>query len=423
MEEEVELRDYINVLLKWKKLIIGITILAMLAAGVMSYFVIKPVYQASGALLINPRNAKVNITTPEQLLNPLTFLPEISVATYQEIVKSKDLAKEVLNELNLPDMNVNDLNRMITIENPNGTTMIRVLVDSSDPVLATKIVNVLLDKAVIYVGNQEKQQMSESRSSLTQQFTEAKGKLEVAQKALADFDSQEDNLTNLTQKRSSYSSALNSYRSQLLSLDTQIRQYEEQLGSVERQLKQIDKYFVTEKSIMDDPLLSQLAQQLVNENIVYLSQLKVSSQSINPLYEELHLQKANYTITLSGLNAKKKSLQQLVIEAENEIHRLDQEINAKQLQLNELNRNLDLAQSDYSTIKTNYQQSQLAEENILSPVTILENPVVPMSPIKPKKLFNIAVSGVAAFFFAILLAFFLEYWYGTKEKKEKKKPA
>jgi len=51
----------------------------MLAAGVMSYFVIKPVYQASGALLINPRNAKVNISTPEQLLNPLTFLPEISV--------------------------------------------------------------------------------------------------------------------------------------------------------------------------------------------------------------------------------------------------------------------------------------------------------------------------------------------------------
>jgi len=423
MEEEVELRDYINVLLRWKKLVIGITILAMLVAGVMSYFVIKPVYQASGALLINPREAKVNISTPEQLLNPLTFLPEISVATYQEIIKSKDLAKEVLNELNLPDMNVNDLSRMITIENPNGTTMIRVLVDSSDPVLATKIVSVLLDKAVIYVENQEKQQMSESRSSLTQQFTEAKDKLEVAQKALADFNSQEDNLTNLTQKRSSYFSALNSYRSQLLSLDTQIRQYEEQLDSLERQLKQIDKYFVTEKSIMDDPLLSQLAQQLVNENIVYLSQLKMSSQSINPLYTELHSKESNYTITLSGLNAKKKSLQQLVIEAENEIHRLDQEINAKQLQLNELNRNLDLAQSDYSTIKSNYLQSQMAEENILSPVTILENPIVPTSPIKPKKLFNIAVSGVAAFFFAILLAFFLEYWYGTKKEKEKKKPA
>ena len=53
----------------------------------------------------------------------------------------------------------------------------------------------------------------------------------------------------------------------------------------------------------------------------------------------------------------------------------------------------------------------------------LNSPVIPDTPIKPKKLFNIVVSGVAAFFFAILLAFFLEYWYGTKKEKEKKKPA
>ncbi|MGC8691083.1 MAG: hypothetical protein ACP5SP_06570 [Caldisericum sp.] len=39
-------------------------------------------------------------------------------------------------------------------------------------------------------------------------------------------------------------------------------------------------------------------------------------------------------------------------------------------------------------------------------------------PVKPRRLFNIAVSAVTAFFFSILLAFFLEYWHElTIDKK------
>ncbi len=47
------------------------------------------------------------------------------------------------------------------------------------------------------------------------------------------------------------------------------------------------------------------------------------------------------------------------------------------------------------------------------------SPFILNNPVKPKKLFNIAVSGVAAFFFAVLLAFFLEYWRGKGDDKKK----
>ena len=43
-EQEVDLRDYINVLLKRKKLIIGITLVAIIIAGILSYFVFPKVY-------------------------------------------------------------------------------------------------------------------------------------------------------------------------------------------------------------------------------------------------------------------------------------------------------------------------------------------------------------------------------------------
>ena len=83
-EQEVDLRDYINVLLKRKKLISCITLVAVLITGILSCFVLPPVYEASGSLLVNPKEATVNITNPnpEQLMGPLaTYLPQISVAT------------------------------------------------------------------------------------------------------------------------------------------------------------------------------------------------------------------------------------------------------------------------------------------------------------------------------------------------------
>ncbi|MCI4462736.1 MAG: hypothetical protein JHC30_01025, partial [Caldisericum sp.] len=48
----------------------------------------------------------------------------------------------------------------------------------------------------------------------------------------------------------------------------------------------------------------------------------------------------------------------------------------------------------------------------------LQQPYVSDTPVKPNKKLNILVSGVAALFFSILLAFFLEYMQGTQGNKE-----
>ena len=97
-EQEIDLRDYINVLLKRKKLIIGITLVAIIIAGILSYFVFPKVYEASGSLLVNPSQASVTITSLEhleQLTSPLSYLPQISVATYKEIVENKYVKQNV----------------------------------------------------------------------------------------------------------------------------------------------------------------------------------------------------------------------------------------------------------------------------------------------------------------------------------------
>ncbi len=46
-EEEIDLRDYINVLLKRKWLIIGIVLMAVVIAAIISYIILPPIYQSS----------------------------------------------------------------------------------------------------------------------------------------------------------------------------------------------------------------------------------------------------------------------------------------------------------------------------------------------------------------------------------------
>jgi uncharacterized protein involved in exopolysaccharide biosynthesis len=418
-EQEVELRNYINVLVKRKKLIIGITLVAVLVSGILSYFILPPVYEASGSLLVNPKGASVNITSLEDLLSPLSYLPQISVSTYSVIIKSKDIEKKVFDELNLssPPYNftLSGLDSMINVINPANTTLIKVSVQYKDPDLAQKIAKEILNETLLYITDLNTTQFQSSKSQLEGQFLSAKKELENTQKALADFNSQKDNLDSLNRERSSYVNALNSYLSDLLLLNSEIAQYENQLSSARVELKKESKYLTLEKSIIDDPLLSQLAQQLVNENIIYLSGLKVNSEEINPVYEDLRSKEEEFNITISGLKAKKTSLENLTKTAQEKIHQLDEAINSKQLELNDLNRKVDMAQTYYSTISSNYLQSSFMP---LSPVTISEEPVLPEKPVKPNKLLNVAVAGVAALFFSILLAFFLEYWYRTKSESK-----
>ena len=418
-EQEVELRNYINVLVRRKKLIIGITLVAVLVSGILSYFVLPPVYEALGSLLVNPKGASVNITSLEDLLSPLSYLPQISVATYSVIIKSKDIEKKVFDELNLSsspyNLTLSNFDSMIKVENPANTTLIKVYVQYKDPDLAQKIAKNILNDTLLYITDLNSTQIQSSKSALEGQFLNAKKELENAQKALADFNSKKDNLDSLNRQRSSYVDALNSYLSDLLLFNSQIAQYENQLSSTRAELKKENKYLTLEKSIIDDPLLSQLAQQLVNENIIYLSGLKVNSEEINPVYEDLRNKEENYTITLSGLKAKKTSLENLVTAAQEKIHKLDEAINSQQLELNDLNRKVDMTQTYYSTMSSNYLQSSFVP---LSPVIISEEPIIPEKPVKPNKILNIAIAGVAALFFSILLAFFLEYWYRTKSENK-----
>jgi capsular polysaccharide biosynthesis protein len=134
MEETISLKELFQTVKKRLLLIIIITAIATVATGIVSYFVIKPVYQASTQILVNqidnnqPLNYN-NVQANVQLIN-----------TYNVIIKSPAILDKVVNELNT-GLTSDQLNKEITVTSQTNSQVINLSVQDPNPVRAAQIAN------------------------------------------------------------------------------------------------------------------------------------------------------------------------------------------------------------------------------------------------------------------------------------------
>ncbi len=135
MEETISLQELLHTLRKRISLILSLTFIAILISGIISYFFLTPIYQASTQLLVN--QAK-NEQTTYQYNEVQTNLQLIN--TYNVIIKSPAILELVIKDLNL-DMTVKELNEKITVANEKDSQVVNLSVQDTNAAQAAKIAN------------------------------------------------------------------------------------------------------------------------------------------------------------------------------------------------------------------------------------------------------------------------------------------
>ena len=101
--EEISLREIIEVLLKRKWLIVGVTLLAIIISGIFSFFVLKPVYEAEVVLNIREGGSPgvTAVTEPELdlLLEQLRRFPPANIETYRYRLLSSSFLESVIDKI------------------------------------------------------------------------------------------------------------------------------------------------------------------------------------------------------------------------------------------------------------------------------------------------------------------------------------
>ncbi|MEK4486909.1 Wzz/FepE/Etk N-terminal domain-containing protein [Psychrobacillus sp. FSL H8-0484] len=139
MEETISLQELFKVIKKRLALIICTFVLAVTIAGIISYFFLTPIYQASTQILINQKESDQNqfnsqdIDTNLQLIN-----------TYNVIIKSPVILSKVIDNLNL-NMTPDLLNKKITVNSEQNSQVINVSVEDTESQKAVDIANMTAD--------------------------------------------------------------------------------------------------------------------------------------------------------------------------------------------------------------------------------------------------------------------------------------
>jgi capsular polysaccharide biosynthesis protein len=108
---------------------------AGLVSGIISYFVLTPIYQASTQILVNQAKSEQSVYSPSEVQTNLQL-----INTYNVIIKSPAILDKVAEDLKL-DMTAAQLNGKITVGSEKDSQVVNISVQDSDPNMAAKIAN------------------------------------------------------------------------------------------------------------------------------------------------------------------------------------------------------------------------------------------------------------------------------------------
>lgn len=135
MEETISLQDLFATLKKRLVLIIGLTVIAILIAGVVSYNFLTPIYQTNTQILVNQEKTDISQLTNQNIQTDLQL-----INTYSVIIKSPAILDQVSEQLDL-GLSVEALTNKITVTNAEQSQVVNVSVQDPDPAIAVDIAN------------------------------------------------------------------------------------------------------------------------------------------------------------------------------------------------------------------------------------------------------------------------------------------
>ena len=138
MEETIDLKEYFGIIKKKSKIIILITLIAMISSAVVSFFVLSPVYETKTTLIVNRSEASEDKSMTG---DEYTVSQKLAV-TYGEIIKSRTVLDEVIDSLGL-DMTYDELVSKISVSPVGDTQIISIKVQDTNPKKAMDIANAI----------------------------------------------------------------------------------------------------------------------------------------------------------------------------------------------------------------------------------------------------------------------------------------
>ncbi|AGX45202.1 YveK family protein [Clostridium saccharobutylicum] len=143
-EEIVRLEDIVDILNKRWKMILSITVITTLIAGILSFFIIAPKYEASTKLFIGKENSQ---TQDKNYNNSDIQMYQQLLKTYAGVITTNDLVE---NAINNADLNVTsqEVLKNLTVTPSANTQILEIKYISKDKTLSRDLVDSITNQFI-----------------------------------------------------------------------------------------------------------------------------------------------------------------------------------------------------------------------------------------------------------------------------------
>lgn len=376
IRDEINLIDYVIVLAKRKKLIIGITLCAALITLVIS-LIMPPTYRAETKIL--PPQQSSSSLTMEALsqLGPMAGIAGIGIKNpadmYIGILKSRTVADRIIDRFNLmklydaeyrEDARKRLIEDVLQAESDKNSGIIIISVEDKDPKKASDMANAFVEE------------------------------LRNLTKGLA--------VTEAAQRRLFFEEQLRDTKMALIKAEEEMKGFQEKTGAL-----QVD---AQAKAVIEG--IANLRAQIAAKE-VQLRVMRTYATPQNPDLQRVEDELRGLKVELGKLEAKGGSGHDPLIPT-GRIPEVGTEYMRKL-------RDLKFNETLYELLSKQYEGAKLDEAREAAVIQVIDKAIPPEKAAKPKRKLMVLIATFTGFFISIFIAFFAEYKENISNDPENKK--
>ncbi len=407
MEDEIDLREYIDVIRRRWKLIVGVTVVAVIAAAVVS-FLLPPTYEAASVVLITePRyqmQFEPRFETVDQWQPAYKAFPEL--ATSDGVLQTVVEAYQPSPAAQIEEWRLKALKEMAEATSQGDPSLVKLTVSCRSPEDAAGIANVWADRLVAR-GNDIYSEGEDDVSFFEGQAAQAEQTLEEAEQALISFQARD--------RASIVSTQLGSYRqtqSDYLADQRAITYLIQDIQGLRDQLAQQPE---DQPATLGDELTS-LFLQVKAFNAEAATPVELQVGSAESLSQKSRAEQVGFLEDLVGtLEAKSAAIDERLAELEPRILELQEELQQIRTEEHRLQRAQTVAEETYMSLTRKLEEARISAQEGNGILQVGSHAAAPEEPASPNKKLNVAVAGALGLMVGVFGVFFIEFMEGEEQ--------
>lgn len=428
---EAHLRDYWRVVWqgRWTILAIFCVVVGATVAWTMMQ---PPIYRSTAIVEIQPKPRSLVAGQDASGLGAAGygwFAEEKYHNTQMEIIKSRDVAQRVVRVLGLnahprfakaADI-PNAFRGMVQVDSRRDTGLIEISILGSDPHEITEWVNAVADAYVARNFEKASENVEKAVASIRGQITTLQDELSDAEDTRIGA-LEETQIFNSQDQEEIVTAQLKKYHESLNDVKIELNQLQERLTHIRNSHAGGAELVVLNELVEDETLSNLIARK--NDLESELQKVKVDLRPGHPAYERTE---AQLNSAKDGIRDRVELILQnmgkryeLLVENADFLQEQIRQAEEFSLQVAKATSKYDIVKTDAETKKRVFDlitktmnEVQLGAELMTNNVSVLDNAMPPLSPIKPRKRANVMIGAMLGLMLGLGAVFFLDYLDNT----------